>query len=195
MNTNTIRNMIFTSLFTALYVVGTLVRIPFPVVPLVLTNMFLVLGGFILGPLWGAVSVLLYLFIGFLGLPVFSGGGGIALLFGPTGGYLVGYILCAFLAGAFRNLTHGKAYGVIIGSVIGMLSVYLVGVPWLKGVLAADWMKSLTLGLFPFIIGDLVKCSLAVFIVLYIGNYAPKYLLNTSWSGADKKDVSVQEND
>ena len=195
MNENNIKNMIFASLFAALYVVGTMIRIPFPVVPLVLTNMFLLLSGFVLGPLWGTVSVGLYLLIGILGLPIFSGGGGIGVFFGPTGGYLVGYILCALIAGLFRNLTKGRLYGYIIGAFFGLCAVYLIGIPWLKWIIQADWLKSISVGLVPFIFGDIFKCILAVSIIVYISKYSPQFLLNARWtqSNGDSQPIMNDE--
>lgn len=98
-----LKRMIFSSLLTALMIVGSYIRIPVGPVPIVLANMFAVLAGLLLGPVWGSASVGLYLLLGLIGLPVFSGGGGPAYFAGPTGGYLVGYAAAAFAAGAVNR--------------------------------------------------------------------------------------------
>ncbi|HRS64626.1 MAG TPA: biotin transporter BioY, partial [Spirochaetia bacterium] len=90
------------ALWAALIATGTFIVIPVPgsPVPIVLQNMLAVMAGMILGPIAGGASVLLFLVAGALGLPVFSGArGGLAILAGPTGGYLFGYLGGAILAG------------------------------------------------------------------------------------------------
>jgi biotin transport system substrate-specific component len=89
-------------LFAALCCAGAFISIPLPAipVPVVLSNLFAVLAGLLLGPYWGGFSVFLYLVIGALGFPVFSGGtSGLAHFAGPAGGYLAGYLLAAVMAG------------------------------------------------------------------------------------------------
>ena len=102
-----LKRMIFTSLLTALMIIGAYIRIPLGPVPIVLTNMFVVLAGLLLGPFWGIAGAGLYLLLGLIGLPVFSGGGGPAYFAGPTGGYLIGYAAAAFAAGAVRRAGRG----------------------------------------------------------------------------------------
>jgi len=86
-------------LFTALICAGAYLSIPIGPIPLTLGNFFVILGALLLGPGWGGLSAVLYVVIGSLGFPVFSGGrGGLAQLVGPTGGYLFGYIVGALVA-------------------------------------------------------------------------------------------------
>ncbi len=102
---------IMACLFAALISVGAYAAFPIPgtPVPIVLQNMFIMLAGFISGPWWGLVSVVFYLILGSVGLPVFSGGtGGFAKLAGPTGGYLVGYIPAVIVFGLISKLGKGK---------------------------------------------------------------------------------------
>ncbi|MBN2509964.1 MAG: biotin transporter BioY [Spirochaetales bacterium] len=183
---NTVKNMMFASLFSALYVAGTIIRIPIPPVPIVLTNIFLVLGGFVLGPLWGSLSVGLYLLFGTLGLPVFSSGGGVAVFMGPSGGYLFGYLLCSITSGLSRNIARGSFKGYLAGTVLGMLSIYLPAIPWLSWVLQTDWIKSLTLGFFPFIAGDILKGFISVAVVRYISANAGRFILNRTWDSPQR---------
>ena len=95
--------MIRASLFTALMILGAYIRIPIGPVPVTLSSFFVLLAGVILGSGWGTASVGIYLLLGALGLPVFTAGGGLALFAGPTGGYLLGFLPAAFLAGFIRE--------------------------------------------------------------------------------------------
>ncbi|MCP4718315.1 MAG: biotin transporter BioY, partial [Desulfobacteraceae bacterium] len=92
-NTNQLKMTVYTALFVALIAMGAFIAIPIGPVPIVLQNMFVLLAGIILGPVWGLACVGIYLLIGLAGLPVFAGGtSGIGKLFGPTGGYLIAYL-------------------------------------------------------------------------------------------------------
>ncbi|MEK7729458.1 MAG: biotin transporter BioY [candidate division KSB1 bacterium] len=97
--TSKTRMLVFTSLFTALTVVGAQLRVPLPPVPLSLQDFFVVLAGLMLGPKYGALSQVLYLVLGLAGLPVFAQGGGPAYVLQPTFGYLLGFPLASFIAG------------------------------------------------------------------------------------------------
>jgi biotin transport system substrate-specific component len=164
-----IARTVFTALFAALIAAGTFIAIPIPLspVPLVLQNFFALLAGLVLGPVLGLGAALLYLLVGAIGAPVFAGAkGGIAHMLGPTGGYLLGYALCALAAG----LVAGKPTGngsvrigrIILAAAVGLLAVYVPGVLRLKMALDADWPKALTIGLLPFLPGDGIKAVLAI---------------------------------
>jgi len=153
-----------TALFAALTAGGALVSIPVPLspVPIVLQNLFAVLSGLVLGPLFGAAAAALFLLAGALGMPVFSGAsGGIAHIVGPTGGFLIGYALAAFVAGLIagtpRAAKPAPLVRIVAAGFAGFLAVYLLGVPWLKMVAGYDWGKAIAGGFVPFIPGDLIK--------------------------------------
>ncbi len=126
-----------------------------------------------LGPAWGPAAVLLYLGLGALGLPVFHGGaGGLGVLAGPTGGYLVGFVPAAALMGlagraAGRSPWRGRASVAALGAgALGAtVAVYAVGVPWLAAVAGLSAGKAVTVGLLPFLLGDSVKAVVAVVLV------------------------------
>ena len=162
MERNTIRNLIFTALFSTLMIMGTYIRIPIGPVPVVLTNFFIFLTGLFLGPWWGLGSVGLYLVIGALGLPVFSYGGGIALFAGPTGGFLIGYLPAVFLTG-LSTLSKNKSILIAaIMTVAGALVIYTTGIPWLKYKLQKTWLEALSIGCFPFLLFDGIKVAASV---------------------------------
>ena len=157
---------IYTSLFAALIAAGAYIAIPIGPVPIVLQNMFVLMAAIILGPLWGLASILLYLFMGACGFPVFAGGtGGLGRLFGPTGGYLLGYIPAVIAAGLIAEKSGKKTAANVLAMIIGSLFVYSAGVPWLKFATKMSWSKSLALGMYPFLIGDAVKIAAGVFAV------------------------------
>ena len=160
-----LRMTVYTSLFVALITVGAYVAIPIGPVPIVLQNMFVLLAALILGPVWGMVCVGVYLVIGFAGLPVFAGGtSGIGRLFGPTGGYLLGYLPCVFVTASISRALGQKPAGDIPAMAAGALIVYAAGIPWLMAATSLSLKNALTVGMFPFLIGDALKIAAAAFI-------------------------------
>jgi biotin transport system substrate-specific component len=152
-----LRPMVYASLLTALIVLGAYVAIPIGPVPIVLQNMFVLLAGLLLGPGWGFASVLLYLGLGALGLPVFAGGGaGIAHLVGPTGGYLASYLPAVVVTGLLSRGERGLGQDILAGAA-GSVVVYLGGIPWLMHIAGVDLRWALLAGCLPFLPGDAVK--------------------------------------
>ena len=165
-NPNQLKMIVYTSLFVAFIAIGAFIIIPIGPVPIVLQNMFVLLAGIILGPAWGLACVAIYLLIGLVGLPVFSGGGsGIGKLFGPTGGYLLGYLPAVFVTAGISKGLGKRMSSDIIAMLIGSLIVYAAGVPWLKIVTSMTYEKALTVGMYPFLIPDALKIIAAAFIV------------------------------
>lgn len=147
----------------ALIAVGALIHLPIGPVPVVLQNLFALLAGLLLGSRYGLASVLLYLLIGSMGLPVFAGGkGGIAHFMGPTGGFLVGFAAAAFMAGLISERLPRGLVTDILAVAVGSLIIYLIGVPWLKMVTQMTWAKAFTVGMLPFLPGDILKAAAAV---------------------------------
>jgi len=180
MEKNDMRNIVLTALFTALIIAGSYMALPVGPVPIVLATLFILLAGMLLGPGQGAAAVGVYLLLGAVGLPVFSGGkGGFAVLTGPTGGYLAGYLLAAWAAGIIVRPNKGSEGKLLLRLILAALAatvlIYLPGVFWLKYKLAMEWPKALGAGLTPFLPGDALKGIAAVilariFIPRYYGN-------------------------
>ncbi len=160
-----IRMTVYSCLFAALIIVGTYIKIPIGPVPIVLANFFVILAGALLGSVWGAASVGLFLFLGLVGFPVFSQGGGVAALVGPTGGYLFGYLLAALVTGLISEHGRSKPLLDVAALAAGAVTIYVVGLPWLKLSLHLSWSKALVVGVLPFLIGDALKVAAAVAIV------------------------------
>ena len=177
-----------TALFAALTAAGAFIAVPIGPVPIVLQNLLALLAGLILGPFMGSAAVGLYLLAGILGLPVFSGGsGGIARFAGPTGGYLIGYLLAAFTAGLIAGRPYMKtktippwlnfsAIRLIIAVTAGLLIVYIPGLLWLKISRNLGWTKALLAGFVPFAAGDIFKGVAAVLIAPRLRRTAADFL-------------------
>ncbi len=137
--------------------------LPIGPVPISLTHISIFLGIYALGMKLGTLSYLLYLLIGLIGLPVFSGGaGGPAKLFGTTGGYLIGFIFMALIAGWFIDHSD-KLYMHLIGMILGDAICYLFGTLWFVQIYTGadggrmSFAGALAICVYPFIIGDLIK--------------------------------------
>lgn len=153
------------SAFALLTAIGAYVRIPlfFTPVPLTFQTFFVLLSGAALGRKWGSASQILYVSLGAFGLPVFQGYGyGIAHIFGPTGGYLFGFICASYLTGYLLE----KKFGAFQAMIAGIIAVYFCGVIWLKLLLCASFGASLIMGLYPFLPGEVVKLIAARYIYL-----------------------------
>lgn len=164
-----VKPLIITALMAALMAVGNYIIIPMVPVPIVLSNLFVLIAGLILPlPLAGA-SCFLFLFLGVLGLPVFAGGGsGVAHLIGPTGGYLVGYPAAVILIALIVRRQPRRTLRSLPALLAGLAMIYAWGVPWLKISTGYSWMKALSLGMIPFIPGDLLKGGAAFLMVKMI---------------------------
>jgi biotin transport system substrate-specific component len=163
--TDQLRMLVFASLLAALMAVGAYLAIPIGPVPIVMQNMFVFLAGLVLGSRWALASVAVYLLTGALGLPVFAGGmGGIGRIVGPTGGYLIGYLPAVFIVGYISEKAAARIGYDILAMICGTAVLYAFGVTWLKFLTGMDWTKALTVGMFPFLIGDVVKIAAAALI-------------------------------
>ncbi|MBN2051316.1 MAG: biotin transporter BioY [Spirochaetales bacterium] len=175
MKRGNLKSTVYISAFAALMVLGVFIRIPLGPVPIVMTNFFVLLAGYLLGPVSGSAAVLLYLFLGAAGLPVFSAGGGAALFLGPTGGYLAGYLPAALLTGFLADKNRrNKTWADILIFTLGALIIYLPGVLWLSHVTGLPFKASLQTGMLPFLPGDILKIAAATAVARRLKNYLPE---------------------
>ncbi len=126
------RDLILVAMFAALTAIGAFIKVPIPYVPFTLQYLFCALAGVILGSRLGALSQIVYVAIGLAGVPVFTEGGGFNYIFKPTFGYLIGFIIAAYVIGKIREnikeLTFTKA---VLMMLAGLFFVYLLGVVYL----------------------------------------------------------------
>lgn len=161
-----LRRMVYAAMFGALTAIGSLIVIPMQPVPITLQTLFTSLAGILLGGYTGALSQIVYVLLGIIGLPVFAGGkAGLGTLFGPTGGYLIGFIIAAYVIGKIVEIRKepGLAW-ITMSLVIGNLVIYALGVSQLAYLAHLSLFKALLLGVVPFLIGDLLKLLAAVLI-------------------------------
>ncbi len=153
-----LRMTVYASLLAALTAAGAYLSIPIGPVPIVLQNMFVLLSGLLLGSRWGLASVGVYILAGAFGLPVFAGGlGGISRIAGPTGGYLLGYLPAVYAIGLITEKTKKNIVFDVIAMICGCIIIYVCGVTWLKVLTGMTWSKTLMVGMYPFVIGDVLK--------------------------------------
>jgi len=158
------KTMALIAVMTAVTCVLAPLSVPIGPVPISLTNLAIYFGLYILGMKKETVSYMIYLLIGFVGLPVFSGfTGGAGKLLGPTGGYLIGFIPMAIVAGILIDKSGGKVVPSVIGMVLGTAICYALGTAWFC--IQADYevMPALALCVIPFLPGDAAKIAIAAF--------------------------------
>lgn len=136
--------------------------IPIGIVPITFTNLAIYIVLYTLGQKKGTFSYIIYMLIGFAGIPVFSGfASGPSKLLGPTGGYIIGFIFMALIAGFFIDKFFDKWYLCFTGMVVGTGVCYIFGTVWLSYQANIPLEAALSLGVLPFIPGDLVKILIA----------------------------------
>lgn len=163
------RQMLLTALCAALIAVGAFIRIPVPVVPFTLQTFFVTLAGLLLGARLGALSALLYVTLGLIGLPIFAGGGGPGYVLQPSFGYLIGFVLGAYVTGKLAaqgsKTPLGRMYA---AAFVGLAVVYLCGMLYYAALKAFYFATPVPVGnilLYCFLIflpGDAALCAASV---------------------------------
>lgn len=165
MQMNKTKIMTMTSLMTAVLCVLGPITLPIPIspVPISLVTFVIYLSVYIMGMRYATISCLLYLLIGIIGLPVFSGfTGGVGRILGPTGGYMIGYVFMAIISGFFIERWMRKRALHMVGMIFGTIICYLFGTMWLSIQAGMSFYSALAAGVFPFLIGDSIKMIMAV---------------------------------
>ena len=121
-------DMVLCGLFVALIAVGAFIKIPVPVVPFTLQVFFTMMAGIILGSKVGALSALIYMILGLVGVPVFAEGGGLWYVFKPSFGYIIGFVVGTYLTGYIvERLEELKFVKVLLAALAGLMVVYIFG--------------------------------------------------------------------
>ena len=199
-----IRKTVLTALFASLIIVGAYIRFPLPPVPITLQTLFVITASLLGGTAIGVSSVLIYLLLGAVGLPVFTAGGGLGILFGPTGGFLFGLLPASLLAGIAgnyakktelnsndkeENRTDTKAkkrnkntylFLCILFGTLATVAIYAVGVPFLKYNRALSWKVAIQVGMLPFLIGDTIKLIVSVQLAQMFAPRIREFLIGAS---------------
>lgn len=152
------RNLVLVGMFAALTAIGAWIQIPIAPVPFTFQVLFVLLSGAILGPGYGALSQIIYILLGLAGLPVFAGGtSGFGILLGPTGGYLFGFVVAAYLVGLLRKAMKSTFFNTFAAMIVGTIFIYLFGMIQLAVVASMSLGKAVVGGVLPFIGFDLLK--------------------------------------
>ncbi len=160
--------MALCAVFTALIAVGAFIKIPVPGIPFTLQTLFVTLAALLLGPVLGTASVLCYIFLGLVGLPIFTQGGGPMYVLQPSFGYIIGFAIAAFVTGklAYSTPVPGLARR-ILASLAGLAIVYFCGVMYYWMISALYLGKSVSARsviiycFLVFVPGDAASCVLA----------------------------------
>ncbi|MEN6472438.1 MAG: biotin transporter BioY [Syntrophaceae bacterium] len=153
-------------LFAALTAAGALIRLPLWPVPVTMQTFCVLLSGVVLGARAGSLSQLVYLVVGLMGLPVFSGGGGPAYVMTPSFGYLLGFILAPAVVASVIGKSDISVLKGFIAALAGTAAIYAVGFPYLAFYLKVVAQKpdalrlAVQAGVLVFLPGDILKCLL-----------------------------------
>ncbi|MBA4397198.1 MAG: BioY family transporter [Syntrophus sp. (in: bacteria)] len=169
----TLRGMVYASMFGALTAVGAYIMIPLPPVPITMQTLFVSLAGALLGGTLGALSQVVYILLGVIGLPVFAGGkAGAGVLLGPTGGYLIGFVVGAWVIGKLTAIRRKPGFiWLVCAMSIGIALVYIFGIIQLMIVAKLDFSRAIAVGLLPPLPGDILKIIIAALIALKIRDH------------------------
>ena len=159
------------ALMTALLCVLAPVAIPVGPIPVTLATLLLYLCIWLLDTRRALISTGLYLLLGIVGLPVFSGWqGGLGKVAGPTGGYLVGYLLLVLVGGLIKSSSKSRLIPTLLGMVLGTVVLYAFGTAWFIFQTKSDILSALSVCVVPFIGFDLIKIALAAAIGIPVIN-------------------------
>ncbi|MBM7554418.1 biotin transporter BioY [Thalassobacillus pellis] len=179
-----LRVIINCAIFAAITAILAQIEIPLPVVPISGQTLAVGLTATILGSRQGAISMICYAVLGAVGVPVFAGfKGGVQVLAGPTGGYIIGFIAAAFITGYILEQTKFNLTMAMVANIVGMIVTLLFGMIQLKFVLELGWGEALAVGVYPFIVVGLIKAFLAS----WIGITVRKRLVQASLIHTSKK--------
>ena len=167
MNTRT-RKLVYTALFAVLTAVGAFLRIPMGYSSVTLQYLFTAMAGLLLGPVNGALAVVIYIVLGLAGLPIFTQGGGPGYIFQPSFGYIIGFAAAAYVTGRIANEKSHPGYGrLLAANFIGLFIVYAFGMVYYYVI--SNFVLNTPIGLWPLFLycfllavpGDIALCILA----------------------------------
>lgn len=168
MKTN-VRPLIYVSFCAAIIAVLAQIIIPLPLVPITGQTLAIGLVVTILGKKMGTQAVGLYILLGAIGLPVFTAfSGGLGIIFGPTGGYIIGFLPTALVMGMYFERFGYTFTHAVVANVIGMFVTLAFGAVWLKVIADLSWQAALLSGVVPFLVTGVLKAVMAASIGLVV---------------------------
>lgn len=175
----TVREMVFTAICAALICVLAPISVPAGAIPVSLGTFAIYFSAALLGGKRGTAAVIVYIMIGMVGLPVFTGmRGGVGVLFGATGGYIIGYIPLALLTGVFSDMKSKLHWTMPFGMVLGTVALYTFGTAWYMIMTGSTLAAALLACVVPFLAFDAVKMVLATLLAVVLRSRLSRYLDN-----------------
>lgn len=180
-----LQTMALIPIFSAFTAVGAYIRLPLWPVPITMQTFAVLLSGSVLGARAGSLSQLIYMLVGLMGLPVFSGGGGPAYVMTPSFGYLLGFILAPAVVASVLGKGKVTVPRGLIAALSGTAAIYAVGLPYLAIYLSAVARKpdalwlAVQAGVLVFLPGDILKCLLMALL-------APRLVFRTPAAGSPR---------
>ncbi|MFU0784168.1 MAG: Biotin transporter BioY [Thermoanaerobacterium thermosaccharolyticum] len=174
-----LKKMTLASMFASITIVMSFISIPLPFSPVPITGqtLALMLSGSLLDPITSFFSMIIYLALGAVGIPVFAGfHGGISILLGPTGGYLFAMPIASFVISLLTRIADTSFFKLILANIIGgILIVYALGVLQLSVVAGLEIKKAVLLGAVPYLFGDFIKVLISSYLSLKLRPVLKKY--------------------
>lgn len=166
------RDLVQIGLFAAIICIFAPFSLPISIIPITLATFAIYLTAGVLGARKGTAAVVIYILLGAVGLPVFSGfGAGFAKIMGVTGGYIIGYIPCVYIAGAVIDKFTSKRYAYPVAFVIGTAVLYAFGTAWFMAQSGNGLMYSISECVLPFLAGDALKIAAASVLSVQLRKY------------------------
>lgn len=163
----TVREMVFTAICAAIICVLAPISVPIGAIPISLGTFAIYFTAALLGGKRGTFAVIVYILIGMAGLPVFTGmRGGAGVLFGNTGGYIIGYIPLALLTGVFSDIKSKFHWTMPVGMVLGTAVMYSFGTMWYMILTGSTLMAALAACVLPFLLFDSIKMILSAMLAI-----------------------------
>lgn len=163
--------LVLVAMFAAVITICSWISIP-TTIPFTLQTMGVFIAAGLLGWKYGTLSVVIYVLLGAVGVPVFAGfSGGVGTLLGPTGGYILGFIFTALAVGLITKFFGTKLYVLIIAMVVGLALCYLFGTIWFMIVYQCDFVSALVMCVVPYLIFDGCKILVASILVNRLAKY------------------------
>lgn len=170
----TTKEITLVAIFPALMAATAWISIPIGIgAPITLQTMFVMMAGLLLGKKLGTISILVYVILGAIGLPIFAGfQGGFGVILGPTGGFIISFILMAYFIGFMKNvkIINNEIINISVILVIANLIVYMIGGAYMGFVLNISLSSTVAI-LVPYIFGDILKLIIALYAYLNIRSY------------------------
>lgn len=165
-NKTQLLNVVYTAMFVAIMIVCAQIQIPFGQVPFTLQTLGVFIAAAMLGWKRSTIAVFVYALAGFIGLPVFAGfTGGAGIVFGPTGGYIVGFLFTSVIIGLITEKFGKKIWTLAVSMIAGMAACYLFGTVWFVFVMKTDILSAILMCVVPYLIADGLKIALASVLV------------------------------